>query len=876
MEAEAAAGGWLSDPAQLAHYAELKLEADAKTSRLTNDRNTAATKLQADQVALQSLQDSIASVEAHVAQLAADREQAEAHQAEAREKLKEFKSTLAAKQKALTAIENSGRKNRAKREFYDDKLRSVEGKLLESKADRMASGREKAMADALTQMKRNIPGVHGRVTELAGASQQKYNVALAVLLAKDMDAVVVDTQAAGRACIAYLKEHRVPPMSFYPLQTIQHKQVNDRLRHLGGTSKLVLDVLTFDDVYRPAMLSICGNTLVCDTEEEARRLAFGAERHKVVTLGGTMITRTGVMSGGMTHDVESRARRWDEKAMSALKKERSEYVEQLGQLPDDRDSTREAQDLTVAIAGLHQRIEFCSQDLSETKEKLLSLNTRSAALEEELAKKSPEVTRRAAAVEAGSTKVGSLQLRIDQIKDRIFADFSKQIGVANIREYETKHLQSAEGALKRRNKLKLQAARLEQQLERLHHAALEQQLSELQSKLDTSQLRLAELVQEKEASDAAAAATLKQLSDRSGEVEALGLQADAADKVSRAAQATATKHRNQLREAEKQMGGCEAALDQLRTRRADVIKLGQMDQVELPLRDGNGATPMQAGDDSEEGASGDEEEGGEGGAGHPKIDFSGLRRELQKRLSPAAHDEEDSSFQAQIQEKTSELERQAPNLKAVEQYEAIKRKEHEAGGELREAQAALQTAAAAFNEVEARRLDTFNAAFDHICLHIDPIFKSLTKSATHPTGGQASLSLDNLEAPFAGGVKFTAMPPSKRYCEMDQLSGGEKTVAALALLFAIHRFQPSPFFVLDEIDAALDAVNVARVASYIRSCTRTGSADSFQAIIISLKDIFFAKADVLIGVTKEPHKGASMILSWPLNDEESGQNDQQK
>lgn len=63
----------------------------------------------------------------------------------------------------------------------------------------------------------------------------------------------------------------------------------------------------------------------------------------------------------------------------------------------------------------------------------------------------------------------------------------------------------------------------------------------------------------------------------------------------------------------------------------------------------------------------------------------------------------------------------------------------------------------------------------------------MTKSGTHPTGGQASLSLDNHEAPFAGGVKFTAMPPSKRYCEMDQLSGGEKTVAALALLFAIHR-----------------------------------------------------------------------------------------
>lgn len=65
----------------------------------------------------------------------------------------------------------------------------------------------------------------------------------------------------------------------------------------------------------------------------------------------------------------------------------------------------------------------------------------------------------------------------------------------------------------------------------------------------------------------------------------------------------------------------------------------------------------------------------------------------------------------------------SPVLQAVEQYEAIKRKEDEAGGELREAQALQETAAAAFREVEARRLDTFNGAFDHICLHIDPIFK---------------------------------------------------------------------------------------------------------------------------------------------------------
>merc|ERR1711935_798582 len=92
----------------------------------------------------------------------------------------------------------------------------------------------------------------------------------------------------------------------------------------------------------------------------------------------------------------------------------------------------------------------------------------------------------------------------------------------------------------------------------------------------------------------------------------------------------------------------------------------------------------------------------------------------------------------------------------------------------------------------------------------------MTKSSKHPLGGNAYLTLDDTEEPFKGGMKFNAMPPMKRFRDMYQLSGGEKTVAALALLFAIHSFHPAPFFVLDEVDAALDNVNVNKCSKYIR------------------------------------------------------------
>jgi hypothetical protein len=96
---------------------------------------------------------------------------------------------------------------------------------------------------------------------------------------------------------------------------------------------------------------------------------------------------------------------------------------------------------------------------------------------------------------------------------------------------------------------------------------------------------------------------------------------------------------------------------------------------------------------------------------------------------------------------------------------------------------------------------------------------------------------------------------------MDQLSGGEKTVAALALLFAIHSFRQAPFFVLDEVDAALDNVNVQKVCHYIRQRSK-----NFQCIVISLKDMFFEHADVLFGVCKDVSSLSSRVLSLNLRE----------
>lgn len=154
-----------------------------------------------------------------------------------------------------------------------------------------------------------------------------------------------------------------------------------------------------------------------------------------------------------------------------------------------------------------------------------------------------------------------------------------------------------------------------------------------------------------------------------------------------------------------------------------------------------------------------------------------------------------------------------------------------------------------FHNIHNQRFDLFMEAFNHIDSEINKIYGCWTKSDdVHPNGGSANLCLESSKAPFLHGIKFTPIPPGKRYRQVEQLSGGEKTVAAMVLLVSIHSFHPSPFFVLDEIDATLDASNVSKVVKYIWEKTQEGS---FQSIVISLKDVFFSWADSLVGITSD-------------------------
>lgn len=123
------------------------------------------------------------------------------------------------------------------------------------------------------------------------------------------------------------------------------------------------------------------------------------------------------------------------------------------------------------------------------------------------------------------------------------------------------------------------------------------------------------------------------------------------------------------------------------------------------------------------------------------------------------------------------------------------------------------------------------------------------------------LDMEDSDEPYLDGIKYHAMPPLKRFRDMEHLSGGEKTMAALALLFAIHSYQPSPFFVLDEVDAALDNANVAKIAKYIKEHAGPG----MQFIVISLKTGLFQGSEALVGIYRDQGANTSKAVTLDVS-----------
>ncbi|KAI8840072.1 RecF/RecN/SMC [Chytriomyces cf. hyalinus JEL632] len=780
----------------------------------------------------------------------------------------EIRSNLANFKKELDTMETDRRRLRTQESEKNEKLTEILGKLKDAHADRNESDRDARNRKNLETLQSIFPGVKGRLIDLCKPTQRKYETAVATILGRNIDSIVVDTERTGIDCIQYMRDQRLGTATFLPLDTLTVKHINEKYRNFAKGARLAVDVIQVEAAFERAVQFACSDSLVCETLEVAKEVCWTrGQEVKAVTLDGTVLHKTGLMTGGQSSSSSKDSRRWEEKEIEALRKAREVLMNDIAEIAKARRKLANDDQLRSEISAAESKLNVALDFANTNKRKHASVQKELDNLRSEIAAIEPASAALSAELEDKTRQKQSLETRIFAVEDELFKSFCAEFKVANIRDFDEGY-----GSLER----ELNEKRLEfetNQAQFSNQIAFEKnQAKETESRITRLNDTIVTLQEEQEEIQNA-------YNEHKGEVDAIIKKLDSFKESLATSSAKFEERRKQVEAAKKTLAalqkemegtlkginGKQAQVDRLNAERLAIFRRCKLEEIELPLSRGSltsmsleeiDAMPdgdqMEVDDDTQMSS----QEKSVALLDSVTVDFSVLKREQKQNGS----DEAEIEFQENIKNLTSEIEKLAPNMRASEKFDDVEAKLRATADEFESARKEAKQAKDAFAEIKQERFKKFNNAFQHISGKIDQIYKELTKSKTFPLGGNAYLTLEDSEEPYLDGVKFHTMPPMKRFRDMEQLSGGEKTVAALALLFAIHSYRPAPFFVLDEVDAALDNANVAKVANYIRS----RASDEFQFIVISLKSTFYERAQALVGIYKDQDENSSRVLTLRL------------
>ncbi|KAK4831344.1 hypothetical protein QYF61_017475 [Mycteria americana] len=835
------------EESQLERYKELKEIARKKVATLTQQLEKLRWEEKADQEKLKLNRRKKKEVEENIKQTV---EQIEEHKKRI-EKLEEYAKicteSLAEKkqqEEVLTkAIENST----IRMAEVNEELNKIAGELQNAKIDYHEGRRQQMRADILESLKRLYPdSVFGRLLDLCHPIHKKYQLAVTKVFSKYMTAIVVATEKTARDCIQFLKQERAEPEIFLALDYLDVKPINEKLREIKGAKMMVDVVQTPFAPLKKVIQFVSGNGLVCETVKEAKQIAFdGPVRLKTVSLDGTLFLKSGVISGGSS-DLRFKARSWDDKEINKMKERRDSLINELKDLMKIKRKETDLKQLRAQCHGTQTRLKYSQSELELIKKKhLANLYTEKSKLESELVNIESQHDMLNEGIAQIKEKIEEFQKKINEAEDAVFWEFCEEIGVENIRVYEQEHVRQQEEIDKRRLEFENQKTRLNIQLEynRDHLQKLTNTVSKLRETIRKDEAEIIGLQKEEEK-------LLKKVNDIVEEQQHLKDRLSAHKSEVIKTQNEVEEFRKTLltlnREAtklQKEATAIETSLEEKRLRRHNMLLECKVQDLKIKLLSGSL-------DDISEVELGTETEGTQTTSSiyereeAIQIDYSSLADDLKDLECDKDIEDHLNQMQQEIKSKENTLiKTAAPNLRAVEKLQIARDKFQESIDAFETSRKEARTCKQEFEQVKKRRYDLFSRCFEHASIAIDQIYKKLCRNSS----AQAFLSPENPEEPYLEGIGFNCVAPGKRFMPMDSLSGGEKAVAALALVFAIHSFRPAPFFILDEIDAALDNTNIDKVSSFIREQAR----EQFQMIVISLKEEFYSKADALIGVCPE-------------------------
>jgi len=731
--------------------------------RRTNEQREKEGEIEAAEAEIPELEADVADLETELEKIEANREtitgvveDLKAEKRELAERLDELEDEISAKQQEYAELEA-----------------------------RAGEGGDSSYGRAVTTvLNSDLDGIHGTVGQLGGVDPE-YATACETAAGGRLAHVVVEDDGVGQRGIEYLKERNAGRATFLPLTEMGSRGLGSLPDH-DGVVDFAYNLVDFDPQYDGVFSYVLGDTVVVEDIETARELMG---RHRLVTLDGDLVEKSGAMTGGsssgsrysFSKSGKGQLERVAER-IHQLEDERGEVREELRGVEDRLEDARDRQtdaadqvrDVEASIerkaaerAELEARIERLREELADIEDEREEVSERMDELEGEIAEQESEI-------EAEREAIEELQRELKESDIPELTERAEEIR-AEIDEIEGE-MDDLDGEL---NELELEKQYAEEAIEELHDdieaaqnrkAEAEETIAELESEIEDREATLEE--KREQVADLEA-----ELSELKGEREDL--------------KAELREAREERDEWKRRVGDVESELEGLR----ETASRLEWEVDELA---------SQVGDyDPEE-----------------IRDLSYVKGQITK-----------------LENRMSELE--PVNMLAIDEYDRVQAELEDLQGK----KDTLVEEATGIREriegYEERKREVFMEAFEGIDEHFQRIFAKLSN-------GSGELHLENEDDPFDGGLTMKAQPADKPVQRLDAMSGGEKSLTALAFIFAIQRYNPAPFYALDEIDAFLDAANAELVGELVDDL-----ASDAQFVVVSHRSAMLERSERAIGVTMQ-------------------------
>ncbi|GAB0134779.1 hypothetical protein EsDP_00003136 [Epichloe bromicola] len=739
---------------------------------------------------------------------------------------------------------------------------------------------------ALMRMKESgrIDGFHGRLGNL-GTIDQKYDVAVSTACSA-LDNFVTETVESGQQCIEYLRKNNLGRGNFICLDKLRARDLSPI--QTPENAPRLFDLVKAKDTFRPAFYHAMQDTLVANDLAQANRIAYGAKRWRVVTLAGELIDKSGTMSGGgstvkkglMSSKIVADITK---EHVAKLEEERDKWEGTFQELHDyQRECEGNLKDLNAKIPELETRmqkirldIESCTRNLSDVKKRIKEVSqehqpsasdsTRVAALEKDISKMNAEIEQLHGETASAEAEIKALQDKIMEAGGEKLR--SQRAKVDGLKQQINTNNEEMSNAEVRRVKAEKQKVKLAKDIVKANkeHETAAQDLERLEDDVSNQGERAEELkAQVKEAET--------ELMSRRDELRAFKKELDAKTAELNKSRAVEIEMRNKLEENQKTLLENEKRLrywDDKHSKLAlqnieDLIgesspaekkaaaAAGQAQELEKQEQDSSDGEEKEDVDMSESGAKAVDASMAEEADTGDQLSETQSHNPLYELPQYTPDELADMSKEtlkgeiAVLEEKTQSVN---VDLGVLAEYRRRVEEHAARSSDLQSAITQRDAAKKRCDDLRRLRLEGFMEGFSAISLRLKEMYQMITM------GGNAELELVDSLDPFSEGILFSVMPPKKSWKNIGNLSGGEKTLSSLALVFALHHYKPTPLYVMDEIDAALDFRNVSIVANYIKERTKNA-----QFIVISLRNNMFELAARLVGVYKVNHMTKSVSI----------------